>query len=272
MRLAKDVTIWRSLHAIGWAALIAYLVLSPIPATSDVENYWLLDTADPYRDRWGSADAFVYSPAFGQLVYPFTFIPFEAFFRVVMAINLVALAWLLGPVAGALALLLPFVQSELTTGQIHLPLTVMCVLLRRHPSFWAFGVLTKVTPGVTLLWFLGRREWRQAAVALGVTLAIVIVSAITWPSAWRDWIELLIESSTRSIENFVVNELPVVYRLPIAAGLMVMAAWRDRPAAIPLLVCFALPAIWFGALVMFAGVPRMAGWLMPVMWPRPAKT
>ena len=268
MRSTRYGTPWLALHAIGWAVLVAYLVLSPIPLTSDVENYWLLDTADPYRNRWGSADAFVYSPAFGQFVYPFTFLPFEAFYRLLMTINLVCLAWLLGPVFGALVLAVPFVQSELTTGQIHLPLTVMCVLLVRHPASWAFGVLTKVTPGVSLLWYVGRREWRRAAVATGVTLAIVAVSVVTWPSAWADWIDLLLESSTRNIENFVVNEYPAIYRMPIAAGLLVMAAWRNRPAAIPILVCYSLPAIWFGALVMLAGVPRLAQWLKPAMWPR----
>ncbi len=249
--------------ALGVVVLIAYWVSASIPLTSDAENYWNLDLADPYRNRWAAAESFVYSPAFGQLLYPFTLLPFEVFYRLLLAVNLLCLAYLIGPLFGAVALLLPFVQSELTTGQIHLPLGVMCVAMLRHPSWWAFGSLTKVTPGLTILWFAGRREWRKVATAIAATLVIVVVSFATWPSAWTDWFALLAESSTRTVSNFTVSDWPVVFRLPIGAGLMVMAAWRNRAAAIPLIVCFSLPAIWVGSLVLVLAVPRMItmrGW------------
>ncbi len=37
----------------------------------------------------------------------------------------------------------------------------------RYPATWAFVLLAKVTPGIGLLWFLVRREWRNLAIALG---------------------------------------------------------------------------------------------------------
>jgi Glycosyltransferase family 87 len=245
------------LTAIAIAVLVAYWILLPVPPTSDAENYWVLDLADPYRNRWAEAHSFVYSPVVAQLVYPFTLLPFDVFYRLLLAANLVCLVFLLGPIFAALALILPFVQSELVTGQIHLPLAVMCVLLFAWPATWAFGTLTKVTPSVTILWFIARREWRAVGIATGVTAAIVAVSVATAPQLWADWIDLLVESSTRSVQNFTVNEWPVIYRLPIAAGLMVMAAWRGRRAAVPVLVCFSLPAIWVGSLVMLAAIPRL---------------
>jgi hypothetical protein len=170
-----------------------------------------------------------------------------------LAVNLACLWWLAGPWA-ALAIGLPPVFSELSTGQIHLPLAVMTVIAVRQPGAWAFGLLTKVTPGVGLLWHIARREWRMAIVGVGVTAGVVAVSAIAWPSAWNEWVDLLRESSTRHVTNFTVSQWPVVFRLPIAAGLVIVAAWRNRPAALPAIVCFALPAIWFGALAMLVAV------------------
>jgi hypothetical protein len=247
------------LELLAVAVLIGYLFLVPIPPTSDAANYHALDLADPYRNRWGAPESFVYSPAFGQLLYPLTLLPFEVFYRLLLAINLVCLWWLIGPWS-APALLLPFVQSELRTGQIHLPLAVMTVLAMSYAGAWAFGFLTKVTPGVTILWWLARREWRRALIALVVTAGILAVSAAIWPTAWFEWLALVTESSTRHVQNFTVSNLPVAFRLPIAAGLVVLAAWRNRPAALPVIVCFALPAIWFGALVMLLAIPRMVGW------------
>ena len=50
---------------------------------------------------------------------------------------------------------------------------------------------SKVTPGIGLLWFLLRREWRSLAIALGTTLAIVVGSFLLAPSAWFDWYSFL---------------------------------------------------------------------------------
>ena len=62
----------------------------------------------------------------------------------------------------------------------------------RWPGTWSFVLLTKVTPGIGLLWFAARREWRNLAIALGVTAAIVAVSMAIDPALWRSWIELLL--------------------------------------------------------------------------------
>lgn len=238
---------------LGIGVLVAFWLLTPVPPESDAANYWSLDLADPYRNRWADQWSFVYSPAFGQLIYPLTLLPMEIAYKVFQAVNLACLWWLAGPWS-AVALALPPVQAELATNNIHLPLTVMSVAMVRHPSLWAFGALTKVTPGVTILWWVGRREWRHAAIALGVTAGIVAVSAAVWPSAWVEWLGLLVESSTRHVTNFSVSEWPAIFRLPIAAGLTVMAAWRNRPAALPVIVLFSLPTVWFGALAMLAAV------------------
>jgi hypothetical protein len=250
--------LWPYLRWVGFGALIGFCIFSPIPAGSDAHNYYALDLADPYRNRWFDHESFVYSPAFGQLLYPLTLLPVEVFYKVIQGVNIVCLGWLLGPVWGAASLVLPPVQAELGTNNIHLPLAVMCVVGLRYPAAWAFGLLTKVTPGVVAFWYIARWEWRPILITAGVTAGIFAVSYVTLPEAWSEWFGLLLESPTRTEATFSVSEWPVVFRLPLAAGLMVMASWRDRPAAIPAIVCFALPAIWLGSLTLLLAVPRLA--------------
>ena len=45
------------------------------------------------------------------------------------------------------------------------------VLGLRHSAAWAFPLLTKVLPGVGMVWHVVRREWGSLAIATGVTLA-----------------------------------------------------------------------------------------------------
>lgn len=252
-----DRRAWLAIQVACVGVLAVFWFFSPVPGGSDAHNYHALDLADPYRNRWLAHESFVYSPAFGQILYPLTLLPVEAFYKVIQAINLACLGWLVGPVWGAALLPLPPMQVELTTNNIHLPLAVMCVIGIRHPPAWAFGVLTKVSPGVLVFWYLAHAKWRPIFITGGVVLGITAVSYVLLPDAWWEWLGLLTESSTMTEGTFSVSQWPVVLRLPIAAGLMVMARWRNRPAAIPAIVCFALPAIWLGALTMLAAIPRL---------------
>ena len=231
----------------GLMVLVAYWSMLPT-IEGDAATFWHLDLANPYAERWGGTHAYVYSPAFGQLIAPLTLLPYDLFYKVWTAISLSALAWLLTPIGAAIALLIPIVRMEIEAGQVHLWLAVMCAIGLRYPAAWSFGLLTKVTPGVGLLWFAARREWRALRLATVVTVAVVAVSALIDPAAWRDWLRLLSESGTQHMGNLAWSEWPALFRVPIAAGLVVMAAWRNRPAALPIILCFALPAIWPGAL------------------------
>lgn len=235
--------------------LVTYWLLAPVLTGSDAMDYYLMDPSDPYANEWGAVHAFVYSPAYAQVLTPLQALPFEWFYKLLLAVNLGALVYLLGPVWGVVAL--PFAIPDISNGQIHLLLAASVVAMVRTPGWAAFGLLSKVTPGVTVLWFLARREWRNLGIAVGVTAGIVGVSAVVYPTAWVEWVELLTTSSTRHVENFSVSEWPAIFRLPIAAGLVIMAGWRDRPAALPVIALFALPTIWAGALVMLLAVPKL---------------
>ena len=245
----------RFLPILGLGIVVAYWALVPVRTVSDAMDYYLLDLADPYANPWGATHAFVYSPVYAQVLYPLTLLPFEAFYKVLMAINLGALLFLVGPVWAAVAL--PLAHPDIANGQVHLVLAASIVLMVRSPGWAAFGVLSKVTPGVTILWFPARREWRAFAVAVGVTATLVIVSVFTWPQAWFSWVTLLSESATHHVDTFSISQWPAIFRLPIGAGLVVMAAWRSRPAALPVIALFVLPSIWIGALVMLLAVPKL---------------
>lgn len=244
-----------ALTAVAVASLCAYIGWVPVDPGTDTMDYYLFNLVDPYSNDWGALHAYVYSPAYGQVLYPFTLLPFDVFFKITVAVNLAALVFLVGPVWAVVAL--PVAHTEIVNSQIHLLLASAAVLMVRHPAAWAFMPLTKVTPGVTILWYVGRREWRNLGVAIGVTGLIVAVSATIWPTAWIEWLRLLSESSTRHVANYTFSEWPAIFRLPIGAGLVWIAARRNRPAALPVIVLFVLPSIWVGAMVMLLAVPRM---------------
>jgi hypothetical protein len=249
----------RSARVVALGVLVGYWVLLPIPGSSDAHNIWMLNLADPYRgNQLGDQDAFLYSPPAALVISPFTELPFPIFYRMLLAANLLSMMWLLGGPWAALALLLPPVQVELQTGNIHLLMAAGIVLGFRSSAAWAALILTKATPAVGLLWFAARREWRPLLVAVGTTVAIAVVTWVLVPRLWAEWIDLLVASSTVVVMNFTLVQIPVFVRLPVAAGIAVIAGWRGDRWLVPVAVLVALPAIWIGALtILLAVIPLL---------------
>jgi len=241
--------------ALGW---IVYFWIFLIRSQSgflevDAEAYWGLTPDELYRGvHLGDQDAFLYSPIVAYLFLPFSAMPFDVFYAILAAINLAALVWILGPVLGALSLFLLPVSNEVARGNIHLLLAAAIVLGFRYPASWAWVFLTKVTPGVGVLWFAPRREWRKLGTALGVTAALVAVSFLLTPELWLRWFDLLTGSVTITRPSFL--EVPVLPRLVVAALLTAVAAWRGWPMIVPVAATLALPAIWVNSLAMLVAV------------------
>jgi hypothetical protein len=248
--------LWPYLRWVGAGALIGFWIFAPSGGT-DAGNLHALNPADPYGVAWHELGSFVWSPAAAQVIAPFTLLPFEVFEKALLGVNLAALAWLLGPIFGALSLALLPVASELLTGQIHLLLAVAIVVGMTHSGAWAGVILTKVTPGVGTLYFLGRREWRRFGAALGTTAGIALVSYVLWPEAWAEWVAFLADSQGRS-QAFLLTDYPLAPRVAAGAVLAVLAGWRGRPMALPFIALLTLPAVWFTALSLLAAVPRLA--------------
>src|SRR5260221_6769770 len=174
----------------------AYLfgVIAPIAKTVgfDAYAYWHLSLADPYATLEGQLGAFPYSPVLARLFSPFSLLSWPSFWLLWTA-GLLATAICLGGWRGTgwrrlgwlVVLAFPPVAVELYHGNIQLLIAAAIALGFRYPAAWAFVVVSKVTPGIGVLWFLVRQEWRSLAIALGATAAVVAVSFALDGSRWR---------------------------------------------------------------------------------------
>jgi hypothetical protein len=214
----------------------------------DAYCYWQATLAAPYaRSDWTDPVAYVYSPAFLQLVSPITALPWQAFMAVWTLVLLAAVRFLTGPRWLAIGVL--FGLMELAGGNISILIAVAIVVGFRWPAAWAFVLLTKVTPGIGLLWFVVRREWNALAAALVATGIVVAVSALFMPAAWSEWLTVLSNVSGRG-GTWAAVPIPLVARLPIAVVLVVWGARTDRRWTVPVAGMIALPALWYGGFSM----------------------
>jgi hypothetical protein len=221
----------------------------------DAYCYWFPSLADPYaRSDWTDPIAYVYSPAFLQLLEPIRALPWQAYVAVWTAILLGAVFVLTGRKWFAVGVVLGLM--ELAGGNIHLLLAAAMVLGFRWPASWALVLLTKITPGIGLLWFVVRGEWRQLFIALGATALIVAVSFVTMPDAWFQWAEVLTRIAGRD-GTWAAVPIPFLVRLPFAVALVVWGARTNRRWTVPVAGMLALPALWYGGLAMLLAVIRL---------------
>ncbi len=238
-------------HGLAIAGVIAaawmYLVVGDATwrnPGADGVIYWAVDPSNPYPGATvGGKDAYLYSPAFAQVFSLIGLLPREVFI-VGWIVLLSAVAWWLARPwpASLLVLALP-VSQEILIGNIHLLLAAAIVLGFRWPATWSFVLLTKVTPGVGLLWFAARREWRALFVALAVTAAISAVSFVIAPGVWADWFALLRRDGGSESARLLL-------RLAAAAAIVVWGALTDRRWTVPLGAMLALPVIWMDSFSM----------------------
>jgi Glycosyltransferase family 87 len=234
----------------------------------DARCYYQATLAAPYlHSDWNDPIAYVYSPAFLQLVSPLTALPWQAFMAVWTAVLLAAARFLTGPRLLAAGLLFPFTAMEVAGGNVSLLLAAAIVLGFRWPWTWSLVLLTKITPGIGLLWFAVRGEWRALAIAFGATAAIVAVSFALLPDQWRTWVDV-VATNVAAGKNGTWASLPVplLVRLPIAVAIVVWGARTDRAWTVPVASMVALPALWYGGLSMLLAVipllpDRSPAWL-----------
>ena len=220
-------------------------------APVDVHYYWAADPANLYpHPEAGEHNGYNYSPAFEFVVGWWRFVPFEVFVAIWRAILLGILVYLAGPFTLLVLFTVP-VASEINAGNIQLMLALAVVLGFRWPATWAFVVLTKLTPGVGLLWFALRREWRALAIAGAVTVAIAAASFLLMPSAWSGYLALLTGSPAPSVAPYY---LPFWARLPVALALIVWAAWKGYRWPVVVAATAALPVYYIISSSMLVGV------------------
>jgi hypothetical protein len=250
------------LAAITWVLVIAWsdpTVLAPNvwngqPVTAqDARSYYWFNYADLYAGRtdWNAIGAYPYSPAFAQLLFPLNLLPWPLFVAAWTALLIAAVWFLTGPDYFLLGFAVGFI--EIAGGNVSLLLALAIVKGFRHPWSWTLVLLTKITPGVGLLWFALRREWRQLGIALGATTLVIVGSYWLMPQAWHDWLDLL-RANTGKGGTWAAIPIPLLVRGPIGVALIAWGARHDQRWTVPVGAMLALPALWYGSLSMLIAV------------------
>jgi hypothetical protein len=246
--------------AVAWLGIVYFAEpwsQSALPSGMDARCYWAPSLDDPYAlSTWTEQIAYPYSPAFLQLVQPIRLLPWQAFMAIWALILMAAMVYLTGPRLILLGLAF-FGLMEIWGGNIEMLIALAIVLGFRWPATWAFVLLTKITPGVGLLWFAIRREWRSLALVAIATAAVVAVSAAVQPDAWRRWLDVLGANAGKN-GTWAAVPIPFVVRFPAALLLVAWGARTSHRWTVPVAAMLALPALWYGGLsIMLATLPLM---------------
>lgn len=243
--------------ALGIALVVLRLYHVP-PWTDpilDLHAYWMTRFGFDYGvSNPFLIGAYLYSPVFAQLITPLTALSWPVFAGLWTGLLVIAYAWLLGRWSMPI-LLSVAVALEFYLGQIDILIAAAIVAGFRYPAAWAFPLLTKVAPGIGLVWFVVRREWRNLAIAIAATVGIAAISAVFAPNAWKAWFDMLLRSSAHPapiVGWYIV--IPYVLRLPVAIGVIAWGARTDRYWTVPVGVLIAMPILWINVFSLLIAV------------------
>lgn len=246
-RVLIDVAPWIGL---AWFAMFIASTTDGI----DAAVYYSTSFPPDYSASSVLTLSYQYSPAFAFWLQPFRLLPWEVFHALIVGAEIAALAYMVSP---GIALLLIFVRAplvweELTYGNLNLVIGALVVLGLTRSWPWAFGILTKVTPGIGLIWHLVRRKWRLLGVAAAITLIVTLPSALLAPGAWAEWIGLLNNNVAPGESRFVAA--PLLLRWPLAAGLIAWGALTGRRWTVPIGVAIAVPVNYLSWLMALGAI------------------
>jgi hypothetical protein len=226
------------------SALLAWKALGHVSSQvlgNDAHAYWLTGHhSHLYEVAPAKLDAFLYSPAFAAVIWPFTHLTYHTFLALWILVEIATFAWLLAPLGWRWATpLLLLCTPVLSQGQIVGLLCISAVVGITHPAAWAFPLLTKISSGVGLVWFAVRGDWAAVTKALAATAAITAVSFVIAPHAWSEWFAFLFRHGG---ESGWVTYL----RMTAAVAVTTIGARTNRPWLLA-------PAMWLASPV-FVGI------------------
>jgi len=155
-------------------------------------GYWSFNPADPYAAAEGNLDAtvaFRYAPPVAVLFLPLHALPWPVFITGWTLLLVGAVVWL-GRGWGLASSRSTRWRLEVAYGNVSLLLAIAIAAGFRYPALWSLVLLTKITPGIGLFWFVVRREWRQSRHRPRATLALALLSYAVAPDLWPAWIRL----------------------------------------------------------------------------------
>jgi hypothetical protein len=239
-------------------AAYLFVVVAPQSRTFgfDAYAYWHLDIEHPYELGAGVFGAFTYTPVAARLFAPAAALSWPAFITLWFATLVGTLVWL-GWRRTLLVLAFPPVAVELYHGNIHLLMAAAIALGFRYPAAWAFVLLTKITPGVGLLWFAVRREWRSLGLALAATALITAISVAIDARLWSEWLSSAILRVAAEGVGQTTLPIPLEVRLPIAALLVSWGGLTSRKWTVPVAAAIAMPVFWVTSFAVLAAIAAL---------------
>lgn len=241
--------------------LLRLLQVQPWDQSVDAYAYWSTRDGSLYDEgSVGRIGAYLYSPAYAVAMLPLVVLPWPMFVALWTAVLFAALWLVAGRFAIATLLFIP-VPFEIVSGNVHLLYAVVAVFGTRYPALWAIPLITKVVPGIGLLWFVARGEWRQLALALGAVTALIVASLLLFGlNAWTEWIAILSAGTSDPVgtPGWYLG-IPLAPRLVAAALLVWWGARTDRRWVLPVAMLLALPVLWLNGLAVLAALaPALA--------------
>jgi hypothetical protein len=229
--------VWLLVLAVIGGCLLLIVAVTRWGVPSDEYAYWLAGKRllageslyDPSAVP-GTPYAYFYPPPLAQVLAPFTaFVPDAVYVAAWTVLLLVCLWWLAGRrllVALAVVAFIP-VAVELWYRNIHLVLAVLIVLGLRRSSVWlAVAAAIKGAPALGLLYFLVARRYRDALVMGGAGLAMLVVSVVISPDAWRQFLDVIVSDAAGVGASII--PIPFAVRAVIALALVVVAGYLSR--------------------------------------------
>lgn len=235
-------------------AIAAVQILGLSPSAIDAAVYYEATPGALYSADWATAathQVFLYSPAFADALIPFRILPegwFLGLFQlaIVSALVVTIRGWALVAMAAALPFLflgvarpLTYVMGDIALGNVQILLGCVAVWGLRWPGLWSFALLSKLTPGIGILWFAVRAEWRRLAIAIGVTAAIALASFVWKSGDWFAWVQFLTSTTPPTYDDVLPVALP--FRLAAAAALIIWGARTNRSWVLPIAVGLSIP-------------------------------
>ena len=233
----------RLLASAGLLIGLGYAAFNVTPY--DTTLFWSAAQQPHYYGQTWAADAsslYVYPPPMAQVLGAVPWVPYLFVWTTVLGLAFWAAtrSWSLIIVAISTVGLIVLGPDHLLANPVDLTmignpqiiLAAVCLLGFRFPALWSLALLTKISPGIGVLWFAVRREWRSLGIALGATALIAGVSLVLAPGAWVDFLRFATANVGTPSPNPVVP-VPFLVRLPMSVLLIAWGALTDRRWTVP---------------------------------------
>jgi hypothetical protein len=220
----------------------------------DAYSYWTINMEDLFGVPYMDLGAFRYTPAFAQMFAWLALLPWELYLGLILGLIIAIIiycgrSWALALVA------FPPVALEIYHGNIDLFIVASMMIGLRYPVAWVFPFISKVTPGVAILWYVGRRDWRSLGIALAATAVVVGVSFALAPQLWAEWAQVMKESFFEFVppRRYPID-IPFMVRLPFAVVIALWGGHTNRSWTIPIVAVLTLPIVWVPGLSMLIAI------------------